>query len=93
MNPNVEEKLYAVEGDCSLPDLGLKPADRQMLLEEVNVIFHMAATVRFDESLRKATVINVRATKDVLQLAKQILNFKVRNICKYLCHVVYRINF
>lgn len=77
MFPNVQKKLHPVEGDCSLPLLGLKPEDRKVLVEEVNLIFHMAATVRFDETLRQATNINVRGTRDVIELAKQVTNIKV----------------
>lgn len=43
---------------------------------QVNIIFHMAATVRFDEKLEKATAINVRATKDVSLLAQKMTRLK-----------------
>ncbi|GBP83318.1 Fatty acyl-CoA reductase 2 [Eumeta japonica] len=37
---------------------------------QVDVIFHGAATVRFDEALKLAVHINVRGTKEILLLAK-----------------------
>lgn len=38
---------------------------------QVSVIFHVAATVRFDEKINTAVAINVRGTKEVIDFAKQ----------------------
>lgn len=43
----------------------------------VNIIFHAAAVVRFDEKIRVAVNINVRSTKFLLSFAKKLPNFKV----------------
>jgi alcohol-forming fatty acyl-CoA reductase len=43
---------------------------------QVNIVFHMAATVRFDEKLKIATQINVQATKDMLMLCSKMENLK-----------------
>lgn len=48
----------------------------------MNIIFHVAATVRFDENLKTAFRINVSGTRDVLNLAKEIKNLKVRVLQK-----------
>ena len=66
-----------IEGDTSTSDLGLLDTDRQKLIENTHIVFHGAATVRFDESLRQAVNINVRGTKLVVLLAKQMKNLKV----------------
>lgn len=71
-----------MEGDCSAPGLGLSITDRQTLITNVNIMFHAAATVRFDEDLKLAFTINVNGTRDVLELAKEMKNLKVRE--KYL---------
>jgi fatty acyl-CoA reductase len=47
--PKVMEKVTAVRGDVTLPDLGLSPSDLQLLIENVSVVFHSAATIRFEE--------------------------------------------
>ncbi|KAJ4443297.1 hypothetical protein ANN_04965 [Periplaneta americana] len=47
-----------------------------LLAEEVDVVFHCAATVRFDEKLRFAVGINVRGTESVLQLAREMRRLK-----------------
>ena len=48
-----------------LPHTGLaiSDEDRELLKKKVNVIFHMAATVRFDNPLGTSVSINVRGTK------------------------------
>lgn len=66
-----------MKGDCTLPGLGLTIEDREMLIAKVDMVFHAAATVRFDENLKVAFRINVSATRDVLELAKQMKKLKV----------------
>lgn len=41
-----------MKGDMSEPFLGLSEDDQQLLHETVHIVFHSAATVRFDEELR-----------------------------------------
>ncbi|KAF5287179.1 hypothetical protein FQR65_LT12308 [Abscondita terminalis] len=65
-------KLFVVSGDCELVKLGLNDADYALLAEEVEVVFHVAATVRFDEKLKKAAYVNVRATRDLLELGRRM---------------------
>lgn len=77
ISPKFRHKLFAISGDCKLADLGLSLTDRQLLKENVHIIFHAAATVRFDEKLKLALAINVHGTRDVLNLAKEMLNLKV----------------
>lgn len=50
-NPHAFDKITIVQGDASLPGLGLSEIDRKVLLN-VNVVFHCAASVRFNESLK-----------------------------------------
>ncbi|KAK5638969.1 hypothetical protein RI129_013264 [Pyrocoelia pectoralis] len=74
---DVLAKVHVICGDLSLPNLGLNEEDREVLKREVNFIFHLAATVRFDEDLKTATYINVRATWDLLKLALKVANLRV----------------
>ncbi|KAM0733679.1 Fatty acyl-CoA reductase wat [Formica fusca] len=73
--PNFGTKVIMVEGDVSKLDLGLSPKNRKLILD-TNIIFHGAATVRFNESIRVAVNINVRGTKQMLLLAKEMPDFK-----------------
>ena len=50
--PNFKEKFCPVNGDICQPDLGISQADRETLENNVHVVFHSAATIRFDEPLR-----------------------------------------
>lgn len=75
--PKFYHKISVVAGDCSLPGLGLSVSSRNTLINEVNIIFHGAATVRFDEHIRIAMNINVLGTRELLNLAKKITNLKV----------------
>lgn len=76
-NPKFMSKIFVVPGDCSLPDLGLSPEHRQLLSEKVNVVFHGAATVRFDENLKLAVGINVFGTQEILKFCEEMKNLKV----------------
>lgn len=73
------EKVFAVAGDCVQSDLGLNEADKKRILAEVNCVFHCAATVRFDEKIRIAVNINVRATRDLLTMAREMKQLTVRS--------------
>lgn len=66
-----------MEGDCSLPMLGLSQENIDTIIHEVNVIIHCAAVEKFDEQLKKATRINVRSVKDLVDIANTIKKLKV----------------
>lgn len=57
--------------------LGLSDTDRQKLVDNVNVIFHVAASVRFDDPLKYAILLNTRGTREVAQLALDTKNLAV----------------
>ena len=41
-----------VVGDITLPGLGISEADRENLRKTVTVVFHSAASVKFDDPLK-----------------------------------------
>ncbi|KAK1137360.1 hypothetical protein K0M31_001872 [Melipona bicolor] len=57
-----------VQGDVNLPDLGLSLEDRIVLIEKVNIVFHVAATVSFKQPLAVAVNINTKAQLIVVHL-------------------------
>jgi len=71
-------KTRPTAADVAEPGLGLSPEDRQRLVAEVNVVFHSAATVRFDEPLRPAVALNVMGTRSIVALAKELTKLKVK---------------
>ncbi|EFN84876.1 Fatty acyl-CoA reductase 1 [Harpegnathos saltator] len=74
--PKFRHQVVAIAGDCSQPNLGISSQDRDTLIREVSIVFHVAATVRFDEKLKLAMAINVRSAKDILYLCKEMTNLK-----------------
>ncbi|XP_075988609.1 fatty acyl-CoA reductase wat-like [Anticarsia gemmatalis] len=75
-SPEFSDKIVAVTGDVADIKLGLNDNDWNSLTQEVNVIFHVAATTRFDESLRVATLINIRGTREALKLGHACQDFR-----------------
>ncbi|XP_067618349.1 fatty acyl-CoA reductase wat-like [Eurosta solidaginis] len=69
---NPTDRIHPILGDCNQENIGISPQNRKLLINEVNVVIHLAATVRFNETLYKATCINVRATLDLIKLAKEM---------------------
>lgn len=66
-----------VEGDLQKLDLGLSIEDQTNLVDEVEIVFHAAADVRFDESLKEATEINIRGTREIMLLSQRMVNLNV----------------
>jgi len=51
-NVNFQSKVVALAGDILEPELGLSDSDIEQLSSEVSLVFHSAATVKFDEPLK-----------------------------------------
>ena len=71
------KKVCIVNGDCEEPVLGMSDDDIAVLKKETSCVIHASACVKFDQSLKKAALF-VRATRDILELAKGMANLKVR---------------
>ncbi|XP_068621786.1 fatty acyl-CoA reductase wat-like [Battus philenor] len=74
--PNFIKKISIIEGDVGQLNLGISNEDRVKIINEVEFIFHGAATVRFDESLKTAVEINVRGTREMFILARACTKLK-----------------
>ncbi|KAL7291031.1 hypothetical protein TKK_0015169 [Trichogramma kaykai] len=84
----IREKVTIVSGDVSLLGLGLSEEDRKTLCEKISIVFHGAATVRFDELLKRAVLLNTRGTKQMLDLAKEMKNLELfAHISTAYCHL------
>ncbi|CAG9770344.1 unnamed protein product [Ceutorhynchus assimilis] len=71
IHPNYKDKVVGISGDFDLDGLGLSDESRKILTENVNIIYHVAATVRFDEPLKRAVKINIEGSQQMIQLAKK----------------------
>ena len=67
-------RVYPIKSAVSLPDLDLSQEDRNLLLEKVNVVFHVATTVRFNEPLHMAINVNTKGTACVIELWNELRN-------------------
>jgi alcohol-forming fatty acyl-CoA reductase len=62
------EKMIAVKGDVGALGLGLSSETLEQL-KDVSVVFHSAASVRFDDLLKSAIILNTRGTHEVIKFA------------------------
>lgn len=60
-----------------MPDLGITLEDTNHLVENISIVYHCAATIRFDETLKKAVLLNTRGTKLMLALAEKMKKLEV----------------
>ncbi|XP_050331154.1 fatty acyl-CoA reductase wat [Bactrocera neohumeralis] len=74
--PHMFERLIPIPGDAALPNLGIS-SEHIALMANVSVVFHCAATVRFDEPLPVALKLNVGATYEALLFAEKLQNLKM----------------
>ena len=51
-SPEALEKVVPIPGNISEPGLGMGQEDTKLIQENVSVVFHLAATVKFDAPLR-----------------------------------------
>ncbi|GLH01985.1 Putative fatty acyl-CoA reductase CG5065 [Gryllus bimaculatus] len=54
------------------PELGIGATDQRILAESVSVVFHAAATVKFDEKLKLSVAMNVQGTSRLVQLCHRM---------------------
>ncbi|XP_032686153.1 putative fatty acyl-CoA reductase CG5065 [Odontomachus brunneus] len=76
--PNFRDKVVPLVqvNDLYEESLGLTKDDIDLVINKVSIIFHLAATVRFNEKIEIATKINVYGTCAILNLAKRMPNLK-----------------
>uniref|UniRef100_A0A1B0G363 Fatty acyl-CoA reductase n=1 Tax=Glossina morsitans morsitans TaxID=37546 RepID=A0A1B0G363_GLOMM len=83
--PQLLRKIRAIRTNFSAIDLDIEAADRELLRNEVEVskcgtqvqiVFNVVASVKFNEKLSDAIDINVLGTKKILDLAMEMNNLK-----------------
>ncbi|XP_044727610.1 putative fatty acyl-CoA reductase CG5065 [Chrysoperla carnea] len=75
--PESLSKVKVIKGDISKLQYGLSDSDLEFIINEINIVFHVAASVRFDDSLKDAILINTRGTREMLRILKQMQHLKV----------------
>jgi len=47
-----KKKIVSLDGDITKPELGLSTTERQLIIENVSVVFHCAACIKFNAPLK-----------------------------------------
>lgn len=71
------DKITVIKGDVSIDGLGISENDRNRLIDNVTMVFHCAANVRFDQDITGAVNMNTLGTERILKLAEQMKNLNV----------------
>ncbi|KAJ8730551.1 hypothetical protein PYW08_001964 [Mythimna loreyi] len=71
------EKIVLIPGDICIPNLGISAEHEKILVENVSVIIHSAATVKMNEPLATAWKINVEGTRMLLALSRRMKKIEI----------------
>ena len=96
-SPGIWDHIVLIAGDISQPKLGISEEDEKTLVEDVSIVFHLAATVQFNTTLRDAIQYNVVGVQEVVKLCHKMTKLEVKYLCCYfmyylslfLCRVLY----
>lgn len=55
---------------------GMNTSDKTTLINNIDIIYHCAACIRFDDSLTSAIMTNVRSTREIIKLAMEVKHLK-----------------
>jgi len=61
-------KIVVIHGDCAVVGLGISDEERKLITDNVTLMYHCAATIRFDEKLKRAVELNTRGTREMINL-------------------------
>lgn len=64
-------RVQIVEGDVTLPGLGIAPEIKDRLVKEIDIIYHAAAVIKLSGSEAEVKATNVTGTRNVLDFALQ----------------------
>jgi len=76
-SPDAFEKVVPIFGDIKYDELGISPEDQNVLCQEVSIVIHSAATIRFDEELKEAFEVNVSGTQKLVNLSRKMSKIEV----------------
>jgi thioester reductase-like protein len=75
------ENLEVLEGDISLPGLGLNEAAKKQVISTVEEVWHCAASLSFEQEDREEIFrMNVDGTKNVIDLVRQVPGCRLQHV-------------
>lgn len=60
--------------------MGVSSSDIKILSDNVSIVFHSAATVKFDQTLKSAVEMNLKGTMHLIQLIRKLKHLDVNLI-------------
>lgn len=68
------KKIVPVFGDITSKHLGLSEEQYQYVVSNANIVFHMAASLKLEATLKPNIEMNLTGTKNVLDVCKEMKN-------------------
>ncbi|XP_060601049.1 fatty acyl-CoA reductase 1-like [Ruditapes philippinarum] len=67
-----KKRCVAIEGDIVKDGLGIEQSQVDILIKEVSVVFHSAATIKFDEAMKLSVDMNIVGVQRMLELSRKL---------------------
>lgn len=75
--PNYLDKVKMIEGSLDQPGLGIQEEDIKDIIDNVELVIHAAADVRFNRPLIELTKVNLKGTRELLTLCKSMRKLRL----------------
>ena len=72
--PDFLDKVIPLNGDTTLPKLGLSSEDYETVINRTNIVLHLAANVKLDETFKNSIMSNAFAAREIVDLVSSIKN-------------------
>jgi alcohol-forming fatty acyl-CoA reductase len=70
--PEVMKKIYPIWGEITVPNFGLSDEHFHRVIGSTEIMFHLAASLKLEATLKPNILMNLTGTKYVLDVAKQM---------------------
>jgi len=75
--PDMMDKIHPVWGDISEPNFGLSDEDMSHVINNTQIVFHLAASLKLEAPLKTNIIMNLTSVKQMCEIAKQMKNLLV----------------
>lgn len=72
--PEMFDKIVPVYGDITLPNFGLNDEQLNKVISSANIVFHMAASLKLEATLKPNIEMNLLGTKHAIDVCKKMKN-------------------
>ncbi|XP_023212310.1 fatty acyl-CoA reductase 1-like [Centruroides sculpturatus] len=71
-NSDISNQVECIEGNMSRQNLGISSTHMSLIKKNVSVVFHLAASVKFNEPFRDSFMNNVETTRNLIEVCRQM---------------------